>query len=200
MKTFFKLSSILISIFLINSCDQNDDDIFESNISNSELDGLKFMLEEEKLARDVYIFLENIWGLNQFSNIIDSEQSHINSVANVLNNNQISYSILPEGVFQNEDLQSLYNILTNQGTVSENEALKVGATIEDLDIIDLDNFISQTSNTTIISLYEKLQCGSRNHLRSFVKALEIRNDYYMPQYLSTDAYNEIISSTNENCN
>lgn len=200
MKTFFKLSSVLISIFLINSCDQNDDDIFVSNISNSELDGLKFMLEEEKLARDVYIFLENIWGLNQFPNIINSEQSHMNAVANVLNNNQVSYSILPEGVFQNQDLQSLYNILTNQGTVSENEALKVGATIEDLDIIDLDNFISQTSNTTIISLYEKLQCGSRNHLRSFVKALEIRNDFYTPQYLSTEAYNEIISSTNENCN
>lgn len=200
MKTFFKLSSVLISIFLINSCDQNDDDIFMSNISNSELDGLKFMLEEEKLARDVYIFLENIWGLNQFPNIINSEQSHMNAVANVLNNNQVSFSILPEGVFQNQDLQSLYYILTNQGTVSENEALKVGATIEDLDIIDLDNFISQTSNTTIISLYEKLQCDSRNHLRSFVKAPEIRNDFYTPQYLSTEAYNEIISSVNENCN
>ena len=43
------------------------------------------------------------------------------------------------GVFVNSDLQKLYTDLTTQGNQSAENALKVGALIEDLDIADLQN-------------------------------------------------------------
>jgi hypothetical protein len=42
-------------------------------------DALRFMLEEEKLARDTYNYLFQTWGINQFKNISNSEQSHMDA-------------------------------------------------------------------------------------------------------------------------
>jgi len=52
-------------------------------ISEAEADGLAFMREEEKLARDVYLTLYDQWGLRSFSNIAASEQTHTDAVKNL---------------------------------------------------------------------------------------------------------------------
>ena len=41
---------------------------------------LQFMGEEEKLARDVYVYLNDKWDHNVFANITKAEQMHIDSV------------------------------------------------------------------------------------------------------------------------
>ena len=38
------------------------------------------MREEEKLARDVYLTLYDIWGTPAFNNIASSEQTHMDAV------------------------------------------------------------------------------------------------------------------------
>ncbi|MCP4143444.1 MAG: DUF2202 domain-containing protein [Chloroflexi bacterium] len=53
-------------------------------ISQAETDGLAFMREEEKLARDVYLTLYEQWELRPFSNIAESEQKHTDAVKNLL--------------------------------------------------------------------------------------------------------------------
>lgn len=158
------------------------------------------MLEEEKLARDVYIYLYNLWGINQFDNIKNSEVNHINSIATILEDYNINYNILPEGQFSNEHLQTLYNQLISEGEISNSNALHVGATIEDLDIVDLAEYINATSNTRLIKTYEKLQCGSQNHLRSFVSAIEDNGESYTPQFLTETEYNSILSNSHTSCN
>ena len=157
------------------------------------------MLEEEKLARDTYIYLDELWGINQFANIQISEQSHLNAVANLLDAFDINYTIEPNGVFTNQEIQNLYDEFIVDGTLNVTQALEVGAAIEDLDIVDLQNYINATSNTAIISVFESLQCGSRNHLRSFVSALENTGNIYTPQFLTVEEYELIISDTNEQC-
>ncbi len=162
-------------------------------------EALLFMLEEEKLARDTYIYLDQLWGVPQFANIQNSEQSHLNAVAKLLDGYGIEHTILPEGEFTNQEIKDLYDMFIEDGTVNLTEALKVGAAIEDLDIVDLEDYINATSNTTIISVFERLQCGSRNHLRSFVLALENTGSTYTPQFLTGDQYDLIINDTNEQC-
>tara|TARA_R110002153_G_scaffold87651_2_gene216526 strand:- start:1224 stop:1703 length:480 start_codon:yes stop_codon:yes gene_type:complete len=157
------------------------------------------MLEEEKLARDTYIYLDELWGINQFSNIQISEQSHLNAVANLLDAFDIDYAIKPEGVFTNQEIQKLYDEFIAKGSLNIIEALEVGATIEDLDIVDLQDYINATSNTALISVFESLQCGALNHLRSFVSALENTGNTYTPQFLTVEEYELIISDSNEQC-
>ena len=206
------LSLMLLTIGINLSCDDDetntslDDEInttlneLESiNLSTEDTNALLFMLEEEKLARDTYEYLDDLYGINQFSNIKLSEQSHMNAVANLLDNYEIDYTILPYGVFENEEMQVLYDQFVEKGQIDAMNALEVGATIEDLDIVDLDEFIEATSNTSIILVFESLQCGSRNHLRSFVNTIENSSETYEPQFLTIEAYNDIIDDTNEKC-
>lgn len=97
----------------------------------------------------------------------------------------------------NTELQGLYNSLVERGNQSLVEALQVGATIEDLDIKDLDDLLEQTSNTDIKSVYQNLVKGSRNHLRSFTYELSLNGATYEAQFLSAAQVNAIITSPRE---
>ena len=99
------------------------------------------------------------------------------------------------GVFANEELQELYNQLTDLSDTSLSKALEVGANIEDLDIKDIETFMSHTTKTDLLNVYTKLACGSRNHMRSFVSQL----GFYTPIYISQSDYEAIINSSNEKC-
>lgn len=195
---------ILLTISANLSCDDDEtktplEEMETLSLSVEDENALLFMLEEEKLARDTYEYMDDLYGFNQFSNIKLSEQSHMDAIVNLLDQYSIDYKILPYGVFKNGEIQGLYDQFVEKGQIDGINALEVGATIEDLDIVDLDEFIEATANTSIISVFESLQCGSRNHLRSFVRVLENSNEIYEPQFLSTEEYNEIIGDGNEKC-
>ena len=228
MKLLFKrigpvfIMSLFVSAIVLSCSDSNDDPI-DSQIENSidddvndDINGdevndgssivdedeaaLLFMLEEEKLARDTYKFLNEYWGIVQFGNIMQSEQSHMDAVETLLVAYDIEYEILEDGVFENEDLQTWYDTFVQDGIVDELAALTVGATIEDLDIVDLEEQIQAPSNTDIADVFSSLQCGSRNHLRSFVQSIENLGETYTPQFLSQAEYETILEGSHEQCN
>jgi hypothetical protein len=171
--------------------------ILENGLTQAEFDSLVFMREEEKLARDVYLALYDIWELPLFQNIANSEQTHTDSVANLL----ISFNIpdpadnSPIGVFVNEDLQSLYDELTVLGGQSLADALKVGAAIEEIDILDLEEALGFIQDPSIQRVFENLLKGSENHLRAFTATLENQTgEIYEPKYMSSESYADIINS------
>lgn len=168
-------------------------------LTQEEIDGLLLMREEEKLARDVYLELYDIFGQQIFSNIAQSEQTHTNAIKSLLDKYDLDDPVISDerGVFTNQELETLYNQLVEQGSVSLLDALKVGATIEDLDIKDLQELNEITDNQDISEVYNNLEKGSRNHLRSFVGVIEKNGGTYEPQYITEDYYNSIISDDME---
>jgi len=163
-------------------------------------DALRFMVEEEKLARDTYNYLYQTWGLNQFNNIRNSEQSHMNAIMSLLDNYDLDYTILPEGQFLDAGLQTMYDQFVIDGSVSAANARQIGATIEDLDIVDLQAFINATDNADLIDVFEKLQSGSRNHLRAFMNTITNKGETYTPQFLTLAEFEAIINGSQEQCN
>lgn len=205
MKGFRKncLSGLVsvVLLLLATSCDKEENNaVINDSLSKTEENALIFMVEEEKLALDTYTYLGELWGINQFLNIQKSEQSHVNAVSNLIERYNLTYSSLPEGEFMNEDLQGLYNQFVIDGSTSQLNALLIGATIEDLDIVDLEDQMQSISNGDILNVFESLQCGSRNHLRAFVGAINQMGGTYTPQYLSMEEYLNILESSNERCN
>ena len=168
-------------------------------LSDAELAGIVFMREEEKLARDVYREMYDIWGMRIFANIADSEQTHTDTVLRLIQ----KYSLVDPaegklpGEFSDASLQGLYDSLLAQGTASLIDALIVGATIEDLDIFDLGQQLSIVDNQDITVVYENLQKGSRNHLRAFHGRLDDMNIVYTPVFISQQEYDEIVNSPME---
>ena len=191
--------AFLTSIMLSNCSDDNND-VALVPLSQAEINDLKFLREEEKLARDVYLFSYNKYQISIFNSISQSEQKHMTSVLSLLNKYGISDPASAEiGVFVNQDLQTLYNSLTAQSDISSVEALKVGATIEDLDINDIDHFIVNTTKSDLLSVYDNLTCGSKNHIRNYTSQLVINGEVYVPQFISVEYYNIILSQSNTSC-
>lgn len=168
-------------------------------LTAAEVESLNFMREEEKLAHDVYVALYEMWGLPVFQNIAASELNHTESVLRVME----TYGLPdlaqgnPAGVFTDPTLQSLYDQMIAQGSQSLLAALRVGATIEEVDILDLQARLAQTGNADITRVYQGLLSGSENHLRSFAGMIERQaGEIYTPQYLSLEAYNAIMTGQN----
>ncbi|AHL22722.1 DUF2202 domain-containing protein [Thermococcus nautili] len=185
----------------INTADLKSyiDSLPAGELTPEEKKGLLYMVEEEKLAHDVYTKLYEKWGLPIFKNIAESESTHVNAVRLLLEKYNLTDPTQNEGVgeFQNEELQKLYDQLIEMGSKSEIDALKVGALIEETDIKDLEEWLALTDKLDIITVYENLMKGSRNHLRSFVSQLESRGVTYEPQVLPKDEFEEIINSSLE---
>jgi hypothetical protein len=166
-------------------------------LSEEEVAGLLFMREEEKLARDVYLALYEEWGLNVFQNIAQSEATHMDAVLTLIERYGLKdpAASTAEGEFVDETLQGLYDQLVEEGSRSLADALKVGAAIEEIDILDLQTHLAETEQPDIQLVYQNLLKGSRNHLRAFASNLERHEgETYAPQYLSADAYDEIVGT------
>jgi len=165
-------------------------------LSEEEIEGLLYMVEEEKLARDVYLTLYNETGLMIFRNIAFSEGSHMDAVLNLIEKYNLTApeALNQVGVFQNEELQALYDQLVEMGSGSIVDALKVGALIEETDIKDLEDWIAKTDNEDIKAVYINLMKGSENHLRAFVGQLERLGVDYTAQVLPQERVDEILGS------
>lgn len=200
----------MVVTFSITQCTEtpglNDSPLTENDSTNSviqgadlteaEMDGILFMREEEKLARDVYIYLYEIYPLNPFLNISKSEQAHMDAVQYLIDIFDLEDPVgeNPEGVFQNEELQELYNQLIETGSTSREEALSVGALIEEVDIIDLQTQLdSIAQNEEVVRVYTNLCRASENHLRAFTRVLALYGVEYIPVKLSQEEYDRIIS-------
>ena len=101
------------------------------------------------------------------------------------------------GVFKNKDLKKLYDALIKEGNASLAAAYKVGATIEDLDINDLNKATAKADNKDILAVFAELTKASRNHLRAFTTNLERVGETYTPQYLSAEAFTAIVTTDHE---
>jgi hypothetical protein len=168
-------------------------------ISQSEIDALTYMREEELLAHDVYLALSQLYTKPIFKNITKSEAVHTEAIRALLEKYQLADPAINHvaGVFNNPDLQSLYTLLVSKGSESLIEALIVGATIEDLDIYDLKTRLSGIDNTDIILVLKNLERGSRNHMRSFYANILFYNGTYVPQYISQEEFDSIIATPYE---
>ena len=173
-----------------------------SALTSFEVESLKFMREEEKLARDVYLSLYDVWGVPIFKNIADSEQKHTDSVANLLTKYGIEDPVKSDAIgdYTNPDFNELYHALVEYGSYNYEQALKVGTEIEELDIADLNEQLSIVKKSDIINLYNNLLKGSRNHLKSFYSLLTQAGFEYTPTHITQEEFDEIVNSDSETGN
>ena len=191
----------------------------DTGLDYNEKTHLYFMREEEKLARDVYQTLGTMYPDSAiFGNIDDSEQQHMTAVKAMIekygyedpntNDNVGAYTGEDFGWYFTEK----YNQLVERASISELEALYVGALIEELDMMDInqcpqvivetDNGINDvtecgkvyTDNADIQRLYSSLLDGSDSHLEGYVKNIEkiIGKGNYQAQLLSQEMVNAIL--------
>lgn len=140
-----------------------------TKLTTAQQSQLKYLVEEEKLARDVYTYLLKTSGSQKFSNISKSEQTHMSLVSGVLKTYKVTDPSIGEapGVFKNTALAALYKKLIASGSVDYAGAMAAGIAIENLDIADLKVDIKAESAADVLSMLNTLLSGSKNHLMAF---------------------------------
>ncbi|WP_373001560.1 DUF2202 domain-containing protein [Sulfurimonas sp.] len=148
------------------------------SLTDEQLDTLVFIYQEEKVARDTYITLGNMYSnQNVFANIQLSEQEHIDKAEILCDKYGADTSNIDEtnvGQFVVPVLQELYDTLIAQGSQSELSALMVGEYVEITDIDDIEHAqVGMPSD--VVKTYENLKEGSINHLAAFRSAIDAYN-------------------------
>jgi len=202
---------IFTSSLLLAGCGGGDSTTLNetsNELSRVEIDGLLFMREEEELARDLYLDIYDAKDgrLNTFKNISDNaETKHAEAIRVLLEKYGIEDpSTGSRNTYTDPELQDLYDNLINIAVGSDDlGALRVGAMVEETDIRDINTIKAQVSSAhqEIIDTYDNLLCGSRNHLRAFVKQIEKKtNVAYVTQVPELDSIvQDILSSEQEKC-
>jgi len=132
--------------------------------------------EEEKVARDVYITLGELYpDENTFANIQLSEQNHMDAVRKLC----VKYGIeipaddQPVGVFDLTEMGELYSYFVDLEDDSLISALQVGIAIENMDIENLREALNtEGMPKDAIRVLNNLLNGSLNHLDAFEAAYE----------------------------
>ncbi len=162
-------------------------------LSDEEMSYLNFVREEEKLARDVYLLMYETWNAEIFARVAVSEQQHMDTMLKMLDKYGLPDPAAAErGVFNDEELQGLYDLLIDKGDDSYIDGLEVGVIIEEADIVDIQEAIAFTDHLDLLTAYEHLIEGSKNHLRAFVDTLEKQGVTSEPQVMSQELFDAII--------
>jgi hypothetical protein len=166
-----------------------------ATLSPREEEGVLFIWEEEKVARDLYKELYRVTEQIIFMDLARSEQSHMDQAKTLIDEYDLELPVEDEpGVFSNHTLIGLYNDLLAQGTQSQEDALKVAATFEEISIVDLERELEVADNDDVRVVFQGLLAGSRKHLRSYVRDLQDKNIEYTPQYMSPREFDEVVKA------
>ena len=147
----------------------HDGEIQNIALDEAEVASLLYMIEEEKMARDIYDALYELTGIESFDAISNSEQKHYDKLLKVASKAGIDTTTLSDeaGVYTNSEIQDLYTTLLAQGSLSAEDAVAVGILIEQTDIAGLQSAIESTDITLLGQVYSHLADASQNHLAAF---------------------------------
>ena len=155
------------------------------------------MREEEKMARDVYLVMNDKWDHQVFSHISESETYHMSQMKLWVDKFSLDDPVTrnndKRGVFTDQSLQKLYNELTASGLQSKEAAFRAGAKVEEVDILDLKAALAGTNNRDLQSTYKYLIHASENHLRAFVRNLKALGIDYKPVVMDQKEFEEIMN-------
>lgn len=189
------------------SCDQNcssssdssRDDESQSSASSSDDSSdelsddqkytLAYMWNEEKLAKDIYLALNDVWPNQVFYNIATkSETQHEAAVEALVQAYDINITNLDDyeenyseaelrafapGTYGVPAVQELYDTLYAKGVQSAQDALEVGCMVEVTDVNDLNEDIEIAEGADdLVTTFEHLRSGSYNHYWAFDRALK----------------------------
>lgn len=184
MRTFATLlAALFLTTFAATAGAEEPSDLEET---------LVFLVEEEKLANNLYDALHAKFEHRTHGHIKESETRHMQAVGRLLAARKIENPVAkaPRGKFTVAELQKLYDDLLARGSKSLTEALAVGALVEERDIADLTLVIDDAQTPDDVSVVlKRLRRASYNHLDGFTSAWEAETGKkYEPALLEAAAY------------
>jgi len=155
-------------------------------------EALRFQIDEERMARELYTAFAEKWGLQPFKMIPQSEARHEGILRQLAVRAGVAAPTAVAGKFDSQEVQLRYDALLALGLESADSALRASAFVEEQDIADLDTLLAATDSPDLKAAANSLRHGSTNHLRAYVGTLKARGVTYEPKVLATEEFTAII--------
>lgn len=156
------------------------------DLSDEEKEMLYYGYSEELLAHDMYMHFYDLYGVETFKNIANSEYQHMNAVKTLLERYDLE---IPSDY---GELSDEFDVLKAEGEEGLQKALEVWVKIEILDIDDIADTIKTSDNDDFKIIFTNIWWASFNHLRGFLNWLKnngLSTDIDYSNYLSEDEVN-----------
>lgn len=143
-------------------------------LSDAERATLLLMVDEERMARDLYASLADTYpDAVQFERIAASEQRHYDATLRLVE----AYALQrpadgPAGTYDNAEVKERYDGWSKQAQASVEAAYQVGVDLETADIADLKAAIEESDNTDLDRVYGNLLAASERHVEAFRAGLD----------------------------
>lgn len=164
-------------------------------LSASAQAALRFQIDEERMAGELYRTFGEKQEVMPFRNIPRAEARHRQLLENLATRAGLAAAKpTTAGHFETPAIQARYDALLARGQASPIEALQVGALVEEQDIADLRALAATTDSPELKAATTALEQGSRHHLNAFVRNLRARGIDYVAQVLTPAEVAEITAA------
>lgn len=189
------LYSFLLSFLLISCSLMQSKSVRNANLLNEkEITTITQLIGKEKIAKDVYENFYQQYKNNLFGNIAKRKQKHIDIWKNILAKQNISVDE-NDAVAETENLK---NQFISEG-IDEISALRTALKIEELNLNDIYTLRRNSSKSAIREAANGVECGTKNHLFVFYRALKEKHENYTHQYISGKKFNNIVNGAVTSC-
>ena len=155
---------------------------------------IRFALEEERVAHDLYVAASAKWSLPVFAQIAGAETQHAAALTAVASRMGVAPPPAQPGTYAHPDLQALYDQLRALLEESPTAALRVGALVEETDIADLRQLLATTTDPATLTVLGNLERASLRHLAAFVRQLAAAGVTYAPQVLTPSEFALVVQA------
>lgn len=189
------LYSFLLSFLLVSCSLMQSKSVRNANLLNEkEITTITQLIGKEKIAKAVYENFYQQYKNNLFGNIAKRKQKHIDIWKNIL----AKQNILVDENDAVAETGNLKNQFISEGT-DEISALKTALKIEELNLNDIYTVRRNSSKSAIREAANGVECGTKNHLFVFYRALKEKHENYTHQYISGKKFNNIVNGAVTSC-
>ena len=166
-----------------------------SVITKEEKQDIWFILEEEKMVRDLYYNFYQEYDNEVFEKLYKAENTQFEAVQQLVRNYNLEdpTSNKDVGKFKNLQIQMIYDELLEQGNENIKESMIASIDAQERSLRDVRENIERTDKDDIIFVFKNLETASKNHLRILMERLKEEGKDYESQYLEQADFDDITS-------
>lgn len=164
-------------------------------LTADQIEFLYAVREDEKIGRDFYAAMVAKFPNERIlARLSQSEVNHIAAIEALLTYYEIQYPVLTDpGVFGDATRQARYDTLI-AGAVDSVTVFQVAAALEEENYVAYSLVATDTTNANLHMFVKHLVKCSANHFRALVHKITVKGGTYTPQYLTAEAYAELIQN------
>jgi len=166
-----------------------------ADLSDLEIDGIRFIREEEKASKDYVLSMDILFDENLLDQLYEVERTHYQAGLFAIEKYGLAdpTSGKARGNFTSPNIQAFYDTAISDGQGGTSDAIHAAARLQEASYVTITNQLNRVANNRDLRMvYHALATATRNHIRLTISRLDELGLTYEPRFLSVSDFQDII--------